>query len=177
MSKEKFSLEKMCKLALLIALQVVLARFISVNTMGVRIGFSFIPVMLAAYMFGPVSAGAVSALADLIGVILFPTGPFHPGFTLMAFCSGVVFGFLLDMERPDDFRYWLKTVLAVLIHCLLIGLLINSVWVAQLYGSKTYGGWIIYRLTEYAILIPVQIIFAPLVKKIARMLSKAEKKL
>ena len=175
MSERKITPAKLSRLALLIAVQVVLARFISVNTMGIRIGFSFVPVMLAAYLYGPVSAGAVSALADLIGVFLFPTGPFHPGFTIMAFFSGVVFGFLLDMDEPDNFRFWWKAVLAVIIHCLIIGLLINSVWVAQLYGKRTYTGWIVYRLTEYAVMIPVQIIFVPVVKKIAKMLSKAKK--
>ena len=172
MNKEKLSVRKMCVLAVLTALDVVLARFISVNTLGARIGFSFVPVMVAAYLYGPVSAGAVSGLADLIGAILFPFGPYHPGFTVMAFCSGMVLGFLLDINGPDDWKFFLKAGLAIVINALVIGLLINTLWVSQLYGSKTYTGWIAYRLTEYAVMIPVQIIFAPIAKSVSKLLKK-----
>lgn len=172
MFKEKFTVKKMCILALLVAVQVVLARFISINTMGTRIGLSFIPVMLAAYLYGPLSAGLVSGLADFIGAMLFPFGPYHPGFTVMAFCSGVVFGLLLTLDGPNDVKYWVKAVAAVLVHCLVIGLLINTIWVSQLYGSKTYAGWIAYRLLEYAVMVPVQIIFAPIVKEMAKLVRK-----
>ena len=172
MFKEKFTAEKMCKLALLIALQVVLARFISINAMGVRIGFSFVPVMVAAYLYGPLSAGAVSALADLIGVFLFPTGPYHPGFTVIAFAMGVVSGLLLDMNCGVGAKYWGKVVLSVVINNLILGLFVNSLWLSQLYGSKTYGGWVVYRLTEYAVMVPIQIALAPVVRKIALTLEK-----
>lgn len=175
MFKEEFTVEKMCKLALLVALQVVLARFISINPMGIRIGFSFIPVMIAAYLFGPISAGAVSALADFIGALLFPTGPFHPGFTVMAFASGVISGLLLDMRCENNAKYWLKAVLSIVINNLVFGLLVNSFWLSQLYGSKTYIGWLVYRLPEYAVMVPTQIIFAPIVKRIARKLDTIRK--
>ena len=174
MSKKRFSVEKICELAALVSVQVVIARLISINTMGLRIGFSFIPVMLAAYMFGPISAGLVSALADVIGALLFPNGPFHPGFTAMAFLSGAVFGLLLDFKGQNDFKYWVKVIVAVVINSLIIGLLVNSFWVSQLYGSKTYTGWILYRLREYAVMVPVQIIFAPIVKRLAQTLTKAK---
>lgn len=171
MKKENFSVARLCRLAVLTALQIVLARFVSINTMGLRIGFSFVPVMLAAYLYGPVSAGLVSALADLLGALLFPSGPFHPGFTAMAFAMGVVSGTLLDLESKNDLRYWLKAVASVVINNLVIGLLINTAWVAQLYGSRTYTGWLLYRLGEYAVMVPVQIVLAPLVKVIARRLK------
>lgn len=171
MKKESFSVARLCRLAVLTALQIVLARFVSINTMGLRIGFSFVPVMLAAYLYGPVSAGLVSCLADLLGALLFPSGPFHPGFTCMAFAMGAVSGLLLDMERKNDIRYWIAAVASVVINNLVIGLLINTVWVAQLYGSRTYSGWLLYRLTEYAVTVPVQIALAPAVKLLARRLK------
>lgn len=175
MFREKFSAKKICILAVLVALDVVLSRFISINTMGAKIGFSFVPVMVAAYLYGPLSAGLVGSLSDFIGAILFPFGPYHPGFTVMAFVTGAVFGIFLRKEGPCDRRFWIRAVAAVLIDCLIVGLLVNTLWVSRLYGSKTYTGWFIYRLTQYAVMIPVQLVMAPVVKgmtvKLERMIK------
>ena len=67
--------------ALLVALQVILARFLSINTTFVVINFSFLAVALSGILFGPLWALAVGAVSDLIGATLFPFGAFFPGFT------------------------------------------------------------------------------------------------
>ena len=60
--------------ALLIALQVVLSRFLSFQTWNLKIGFSCVPVVLAARLFGPVGAMLVYGIGDVIGTFLFPVG-------------------------------------------------------------------------------------------------------
>ena len=67
--------------ALLVALQVILARFLSINTTFVVVNFSFLAVALSGILFGPLWALAVGAVSDLIGATLFPFGAFFPGFT------------------------------------------------------------------------------------------------
>lgn len=172
MFREKFTGKKLCFLAVLTALDVVLARFISINTMGAKVGFSFVPVMAAAYLFGPFSAGLVGAVSDLLGALLFPFGPYHPGFTVMAFVSGAVFGVFLRKDAPDKKRFWIRAVAAVLIDCLIVGLLINTLWISQLYGSRTYTGWMVYRLTQYAVMIPVELCMAPFVRSLSKRLER-----
>ena len=49
--------------------------------------------------------------------------------------------------------------------------MVNTLWVSMLYGSKTYIGWFIYRLTEYVILIPVSLVIIPSVIGICRMVE------
>ncbi len=163
--------KQLVMLSLLVALEIVLNRFLSINTMGVKIGFSFVPIVTAAYLFGPIASGAVYAVADLIGAILFPIGPYHPGFTVCAFLMGLSYGlFLYKKHRIGIFKNILPPVL---INSVLLGLFINTLWVSMLYGSKTYWGWFIYRLAEYAILIPVSLVMIPSIIKICRVIKKS----
>jgi ECF transporter S component (folate family) len=87
--------------SLLIAMEVIFTRFLSVQTPILRIGFGFIPVAFAGIMFGPIIAGLTGAVADIIGVLLFPAGSFFPGFTLSAFLGGAAYGVFLH-KKPDS---------------------------------------------------------------------------
>ncbi len=81
--------------ALLAALEIVLSRFLSISAWNTKIGFAFVPVALAALLLGPLNAGIVAALADFLGALLFPVGPYFPGFTLTAFLMGLCYGVFL----------------------------------------------------------------------------------
>ena len=156
--------------AMLVALEVVLNRFLSINTLGLKIGFSFVPIVFAAICFGPLTAGIVYGISDLIGAILFPIGPYFPGFTVSAFFMGIIYGiFLCGKEKPK----FLKNVLPpVIINSIVFGLFINTAWVSVLYSSKGYWGWFIYRLPEYAILIPVSVLLIPQIARLSKPLKK-----
>ena len=158
-------------LALLAALEIVLNRFCSINTMGLKIGFSFVPIVVAANLFGPAHAAIVYALADFLGAVLFPIGPYHPGFTLCAALMGLTYGFFLSSKNGKT--GFLNILAPVLINQLVFGLLINTIWVTMLYGDKkNYIGWFLYRLPEYAILIPVALVFIPVLLRLCRELKK-----
>ena len=168
--KNRARLRFICFAAILVAIEVVLNRFLSINTPGLKIGFSFVPIVIAAILFGPARAGLIYALADLIGAILFPIGPYFPGFTVCAALMGMVYGvFLYKKERIGFFKNILPPVI---INNLILGLLINTVWVSILYGSKTYWGWFIYRLPEYAVLVPVAALLIPAILKLTNELKK-----
>ena len=170
MQTKRISVRTITYLALLAALEIVLNRFCSINTMGLKIGFSFVPIVVAASLFGPVHAAVVYALADFLGAILFPIGPYHPGFTVCAALMGFVWGiFLHTREGHPGF---LRILAPSLINNLVIGLLINTAWVAMLYGSKTYAGWFLYRLSEYAVLVPLNLVITPVLLRLCRDLRK-----
>ena len=163
-------LKALAATAMLVAVEVVLSRFCSINTMGWKIGFSFVPVALCAATFGPFWAAACYALADLIGALLFPIGPYFPGFTVVAGIMGAVYGlFVYNKEKP---RFFVDILLPTLINCLVLGLALNTVWVSILYSSKNYWGWFVYRLPEYAVLIPLNLIFLPIISRLSAVLRK-----
>lgn len=122
--------ESLVCLAILTALQVVLSRFLSVQMWNMKFGFSFIPVMLAANLYGPLAAAAVYGIGDLIGSLLFPTGTYFPGFTLTAVITGIIWGLLLKGKVKP-----LKAVFAVLIVQAGCSFLLNSYWISFISGA------------------------------------------
>ncbi|HHT20972.1 MAG TPA: folate family ECF transporter S component [Tissierellia bacterium] len=138
--------------ALLIALQIILTRFLSIQTPVVRISFFFVPIAISAILFGPWVAGMLAAVADVMGFFLNPVGTFHPGFILSAFLTGVVYGLFLYRKEVT----WLRIALAALMVSLLINLGLNSLWLSQILGQGVWG-LIIGRVIKEAVLFVVQI--------------------
>lgn len=164
----KFNTRTLAAIALLTALEIILSRFLSISMWNTKIGFSFLPVVVAAILYGPLAAGTVGALGDFIGAVLFPIGAYFPGFTLTAFLTGLVYGFFLYRKHG-----WPQIIAAVGINQLILSLLLNTLWISILYGS-VYGPLLISRLPQTAILIVVQLICIPAVAKaIARYGKKA----
>ena len=75
----KFSTKTLTTMALLTALEIVLSRFLSISAWNTKIGFAFVPVALAAMLFGPVYAGIVAALLSLAGLVVTLYGHFAVG--------------------------------------------------------------------------------------------------
>lgn len=160
---------------MLIALEIVLNRFLSFNTMGLKIGFSFVPIVVAACLFGPYCAAVVYGLSDFMGALLFPIGQYHPGFTVGAVAMGLIYGLFLYGKKGKRIALFPNIIVPSLINTLVIGLLINTCWVTMLYSSKGYWGWFIYRLPEYAVLIPLNILIIPVIVSFCERLKKTSR--
>ncbi len=152
----KISTKKLITLGVLVAMDVVLTRFLSLNAWNTRIGFGFVPMVIAALVYGPLSAAVVGALADFLGAILFPTGPYFPGFTFSMFLMGLVFGFFLYKKRS----LW-RVAVSVLITQFIISLVLTTYWIHVLYGAK-YVPLLATRVVQSAIISAAQIIVIPL---------------
>ena len=148
---KKFDVKKLIQISLLIAIEVILTRFCSINTPIVRIGFGFLPIAIIAMMYGPLSAGISYAIGDILGMMLFPTGSFFPGFTLTAFLTGVVYGVFL-YNKP---KTWARIIGAVLTVCLVLNLGLDTCWLSILMG-KGYLALLPTRIMKAALMIPVQ---------------------
>ena len=169
MKKERQRLLKLILTAVMAALCLVLERFASFNTLGLKIGLGFVPVVLLAVVCGPGYAAAAWALADLIGALCIPFGPYHPGFTAIAFLMGWIYGVCLCQKK---LRWW-QVVLPTAINFLILGPFVNTVWLAQLYSSKTYWGWFVMRITtEYSVLIVLNLILIPVLFRLGRLLRR-----
>lgn len=149
---KKRSARTVVYLGVLIALEIVLNRFLSINAWNIKIGFSFVPVAAAAMLFGPLAAAVVAGFGDLLGALLFPIGPYFPGFTLTAVLTGLTFGFFLAKRRGA-----LRVLGAVAVNQLLLSLLLNTCWISVLYGSP-FGALLATRAIQCAILGPVQFV-------------------
>ena len=148
--KKGISVQKLVILGVLVAMEIVLSRFLSFNTWSTKIGFGFIPVAAAAILMGPVEAAVVGGLADFLGATLFPIGAYFPGFTATAALTGLVFGLFFHKEQTP-----LRVIPAVLINQFILGFLVNSYWISLLYGSP-FKELLATRVTQSVILSVVQ---------------------
>ncbi len=146
------SVRTLLRLAMLLALEIVLSRFLSISTPLMKIGLSFVPIAICAMLYGPLYAGIVAALGDFLGATLFPIGPYFPGFTLSAFLTGAIFGLLLHEKR---YKGWPSILAAVAINCILVNLLLGSLWLHTLYGTP-YATLLPMRMMQSGVLFVLQ---------------------
>lgn len=128
--KKKITVQKLVILALLVALNIVLARFLSIQAWNIRIGFTFLTIVCAAILYGPVEAAIVGGVGDFLGAMIFPSGPYFPGFTLTAVLTGLVHGLFLHKKVTI-----LRVVLSMAIVQFGLGMILNSLWISVLYGK------------------------------------------
>ena len=168
--KQQKTTKIMVTCALLVALQVILARFLSINTTFVVVNFSFLAVALAGILFGPLWGMAVGGASDLVGASLFPFGAFFPGFTLTAALVGLVYGAFLHTKTGDlqGKSGWLRVVGASL-SASLIRFVLNSVWLYIMYGAGLFG-MLPARITETVCMVVAQLILLPVLSSMVRRL-------
>ena len=118
--------------ALLSALDVILTRFLSIQTQFLRIGFGFLPVAVAGIAYGPFWGAVTGAVGDILGMIIYPPAEYFPGFTLTALLTGVVFGLFL-YRRPVTI---LRVLLASAAVCIFLNLLLDTLWLNIMYGNS-----------------------------------------
>ena len=153
-------------LGLLIALNVVLTRFLTINpTPYLRINFAFIAVAAASMLFGPVLGGTAAAISDVLGFFIFPSGTYFPGITVSALLAGVLYGVVLHGGRPSLAR----SVIASALVCLLIDAGLTTYWLTLLIPGKTFWVLFVPRLIKSLVMIPVE---SAVIYAFGRMLQK-----
>ena len=168
--KKKIPLRPMVVCAMLTALAVVLDRFVPiVFTDSLKVTLTFVPVLVAAILYGPVGGAVTWGLADLIGAILFPRGVYFPGFTITSALKGALFGWFL---HRDNAKFFPHAVVPTLINNLVIGLCIDTLWIAILYSSKTYWGYFIGRIPQFLVISVMNLVFIPILQQVCKRIKK-----
>lgn len=157
---KKFDVKKLIQISLLIAIEIILTRFCSIQTPIIRIGFGFVPVAVIAIMYGPLSAGIAYAIGDIIGLILFPSGAFFPGFTLTAFLTGITYGVFL-YNKPAT---WIRIIGSALVVCLILNLGLDTLWLSIIMG-KGYLALLPTRIIKSILMIPIQTVIIGVIWK------------
>lgn len=159
---KKLNTKTLVLMSLLVAIQVVLSRFLSINAWNLKIGFAFAPVALSGILMGIGPTAIVAVVADLLGALLFPSGMFFPGFTLTALLHGATYGLLLH-KNPGPIRVGI----AVVIDQLVLGLMLNTLWISILYGSP-YFGVMVTRIPQCLIMLPVEFVIITMLAKFGK---------
>ncbi|MGY3765681.1 folate family ECF transporter S component [Vagococcus vulneris] len=149
-----FTAKRIALMGILMALQIILSRFASINTPFVKIGFTFVAIVLMGMFFNPLVAGFCNMLADFIGITLLPVGGgFFWGFSISAFLTAALYSYFF--YKKD------MTITRIIIVNLIVGIILhmglNTLWLYMLQGTSVYA-FIPIRFSKEIILIVVQIV-------------------
>lgn len=135
MKKKQNFTHQLVVMAFLIALEIIFTRFLSFQLPMVRVGFGFLPVAVAAIIFGPLWAGIGYVIGDILGMMLFPTAGYFPGFTLSAFITGFLFGVVLHKKDITLKR----TFVAAFIVLTVVSLGLDTLWLSITLGKGFFA--------------------------------------
>lgn len=164
-----FNTKKLALMGVLTALEIILSRFLSLNAWNIKIGFSFVPLVIAAVLLGPVYAAVLGALGDFLGAILFPIGAYFPGFTLTSALMGLVLG--VSLYQKQSFP---RVAAAVCINQFILSLFLNTLWISVLYGSP-YVPLLSTRVVQSVLLTAVELLLIPMILRVLPQLWGKEK--
>lgn len=123
--------KKLAVTGLFVAMNLVLNQVTIPIGTTMEIGFSFLPIALIGYLFGPLTAGLSGVIADILGFMLRPAGFFFPGFTLNAFISGILYGLFLHRKTITLWR----VALLRLVNTIIISLILTPTWLYIMYET------------------------------------------
>ena len=171
-SKELGSIHTLAICAMMLALRVILGIFTNFTLAimpFVKIGFSFIPVVITAYLFGPVCAAIVSGAGDILSIILANPTAFsmNPLLTLCYVFEGIIYGVALYKSTLD-----LKPLIIAKAAALVLCTLPLNTLVLSAMMNIPYPTLLLYRA---AVLIPFGVVEVLIIRLIKPLLQKLDK--
>ncbi len=168
--KSQFSLSAMVCCSLLVALEIILSRWLSIQTPLVHISFAFVPLVLAAMLYGPGWGCAVGGIADFLGAQLFPVGGYFPGFTLTNALCGLVHGLLLyqkDGSSQSRTQFAVRSLLSVSIVNFVLQMCLNTYWLILMGATqKGYLTLLATRFPKYLVMVPIQFLVIGVIQRL-----------
>ena len=172
----KTGITKVVFTAVMIALNIVLERFFAFQIESNHITLSVITVAFSAVFLGTPYAVAVSAIGDILGAIIAPTGPYFPGFTLTNILTALCIGLFISKKVTI-----IRTSIAIVLNKIFGTLILNSIWVAILYkgGIDAFPAYMVTRIPQAIVMTLVEIVIITLIfhekSHIRNILSKSVK--
>ena len=166
MKKSKFQhpqLQTLIRVAILVAMDVLLMNYLGIHTQFFKIGFSFVPIALCGMLYGAKWGTVCAGVGDLINCFLGPFG-WYPPLTF----NGFLYGFLLK-GRSGSLP---AIAAAVVLFQVGVSLGLNTWFLSMLYTTP-YLELLVTRIPQTLIMLPVQIIVLRLIgsKKLIEVLS------
>lgn len=143
-------------LALSVALQAV---SVPVDPTGaLRIQVTFIVSALSGLVLGPLVSCVRGVGSDIIGFLIFPQGPFFPGYTLSAALGAMIYSLFFWKRRITS-----STILAAKLTVnIFVNAMLGSVWSVICYGTKAYSVYFGFALVKNLVLLPIEVLIVTL---------------
>ena len=150
--RELRSLRRLTFAALICALSVVVGALYVVVGDNLRVYFTFFVSAVGCAVYGPVLGMVVAVVTDTLNFLLFPSGPYFPGYMFSERVAALIYGLLLYRRKI--------TVLRLFCAKFLVNYLVNvglgSLWSQILYG-KGYLYYLVKSLVKNSLLLPLEV--------------------
>ncbi len=166
MSKNK----KIILTAILLAMLIILSRFLSIKTPITKISFAFIPTMLCAVWLGPKWTVLLNVLGDVIGATLFPTGPYFIGYTISTAIAGFIYGIFLHKKQANaysDKKFIIRLTISTVLVAVIVNMGLNTLW-TSITAGKAFQALFLTRVPKQLIMIPIHIVVIFCIERLLR---------
>ena len=168
---KNFTVKKTATLGILIAITVLLAIYMTFRVGNqIKIPMKFITVFVTGALFGPLSAGIVAAISDVLNAFLVPVGPVLLQITLIEFIGGVIFGLFFFKAKNNKF-YYLRALLCSFCQ-FLIGLFITTSVLVGVGYFPDFKSAVIIRFGALLLTFVIHLVVLSLSKKFIFMLKE-----
>lgn len=142
--KSIYSTQNLVIMAALTAVQIILARYLSIQVNEVlRISFETIPLALAGMWLGPLGGAIVALVSDVLGTVIYGYGVWFPPIALgpmffAAFCGwGTKYVFRSSLaDTRDTWKVVVLTAVAGIINAFVIGLATTALYQMIIVGRE-----------------------------------------
>lgn len=141
---DTFSTRNLVMMAALVAIQIILARFFSIQTDTLRVSFESIPVILAGMWLGPLCGAIVAVVADILGTIIQGYGAWFPPLVLGPLSVGILSGVSTKYifrsslaETRDTWKVAATVAVVGILNSFLFGLIGSTLYSIIMVGNTT----------------------------------------
>lgn len=162
--------KKIILTAILLALLIILSRFLSIKTPVMKISFAFVPTMLCAVWLGPKWTILLNVLGDVIGATLFPTGPYFVGYTISTAIAGLIYGLLLYKKEGKEYsniNFLIRLIIATALVAVICNMGLNTLW-SVITTGKAFWVLLSARIVKQLIMIPIHVVVIFFLEKVLR---------
>jgi len=162
--------KKIILTAVLLAMLIILSRFLSIKTPILKISFAFVPTMLCAVWLGFKWTVLLNVLGDIIGATLFPTGPYFVGYTISTAIAGFIYGIFLYRKEENSYsdkQFFIRLILSTVLVAIIVNMGLNTLW-TSITSGKAFMVLFATRIVKQLIMIPIHIIVIVFIEKALR---------
>ena len=162
--------KKIILTAVLLAMLIILSRFLSIKTPILKISFAFVPTMLCAVWLGIKWTVLLNVLGYVIGATLFPTGPYFVGYTISTAIAGFIYGIFLYRKEENSYsdkQFFIRLILSTVLVAIIVNMGLNTLW-TSITSGKAFVVLFLARIVKQLIMIPIHIIVIVFIEKALR---------
>lgn len=153
---------KLVIVSLMIALALILNRIVPATPVY-HLSLDFLAIFIVGLMYGPIWGGVAYGLADTIGSILIPFGPYNPAITATLVLIGIIYGLFFYKKDLSGKNLYIKVVISALL-IFLVKLFLTTLALWPMFGAgDTYIAYVILRLPNCIAILVAQLVTTPLV--------------